>query len=58
MIIIIITSTLGTVTKGLIQGLEGLEIRSESWRLEETCCHSISSEKKNSQAVNNNNYYN
>ncbi len=36
------------------------EFRVESWRLEETCCHSNSSEKpantdvKNSRGVNNN----
>ena len=61
----------GTVTKGLLKGLEDLEVGGrvehywgrpkyweESWRLEETCCHSNSSERpsaktdvKNSQGV-------
>ena len=79
-IILIVTGDLGTVTKGLIMGLEDLEIRRKvetikllhywdrskycegSWRLEETCCHSNSSERpsanaavKNSQGVSNNN---
>ena len=61
-IIPIVTSAFGTETKGLLKGLEDLEIGSRgipskqqhywklpeywevSWRLEETCCHSISSE--------------
>ena len=55
----------GTVTKGLLKGLEDLEVggrvetiqttallkqpeyREESWRLEGTCCHLISSETSN-----------
>ena len=70
---------LGTVTKGLLKGLEDLEvggqvetiqttallktvrIQSTVLELEETCCHSISSERpsanadvKNSKGVNNN----
>ena len=65
----IVICTLSTVTKGLLKGLEELEIRKksewrsfklqhyedrleyreESLRLEETCCHSNSSEK---QSVN------
>ena len=76
MVILIVISALGTVTKELVKGLEDLEIRGnwrqsklqhwwdqleyweESWRLEENCCHSDSSEKpsdnadvKNSQGV-------
>ena len=66
----IVIDALGTVTKGLIKGQEDLKIRGrveiiqiteyweEYWRLEETCCHSNSSEKpstnadmKNSQEV-------
>ena len=62
-IIPILIVAFGTVTKGLLKGLEDLEIRrrvetiqtttrlriarilEESWRLEETCCHSKSGEK-------------
>ena len=60
-----------TVTKGLLKGLEDLEILhywewpeywKESWKLEETCCHSNSSESlsaktkvENSQGVDSNN---
>ena len=61
-IIPIVIGAFGTVTKGLLKGLEDLEVGGrvetiqkqrywkrpeyweESWRLEETCCHSISSE--------------
>ena len=59
-IIPIVIGAFGTVTKGLLKGLEDLEVGGrvvtnqqhywkrpeyweESWRLEETCCHSISS---------------
>ena len=46
---------LGIVTLGLVQGLEGLEIRGreyyeESWRPEDTCCHLDSSEKPSTNA--------
>ena len=62
-IVSIVIGALGTLTKGLLKGLEDLEvggrvetiqttallrtarIGDESWRLEETCCHSNSSEK-------------
>ena len=79
-IIPIVIGAFGTVTKGLLKGLEDLElggrvdtiqttallrtvrILKESWRLEETCCHSHSSEKpsantdvKNYNNNNNNN---
>ena len=55
-----VTGALRTVTKDLVPTLEDLEIRGpsklqncwdrpeyyeESWRLEETCCHSDSSER-------------
>ena len=58
----IVIGAFGTVTKGLLKGLEDLEVGDrvettkqqhywkrpeyweESWKLEETCCHSISSE--------------
>ena len=73
-IVPIVISALGTITKGLLKGLEDLEVGGrvetikttaeswdESWRLEETCCHSNSGEKlsantdvKNSKGVNNN----
>ena len=73
-IVPIVIGAFGTITKGLFRGLEDLEvggreetllrtarILNESWRLEETCCHSNSSEKpsantdvKNSKGVNNN----
>ena len=75
-IVPIVIGAFGTITKGLLKGLEDLEFggRSkwqhywewpeywdESWRLEETCCHSNSSEKpsantdvENSKGVNNN----
>ena len=77
MIIPIVIGALGTVTTGLLQELENLdewrpskllhywdrpEYWEESLRLEETCCHSNSSEKpsanagvKNSQKRTNNN---
>ena len=57
-VIPIVVSALGTVTKWLVKGLEYLEIKGpskllhywdrpeyweESWKLEETCCHSNSS---------------
>ena len=49
----IVIGALGTVTGGLIKGLEYLEIRGrvhygdreESWRLEETCCRSNSNKR-------------
>ena len=62
-IVSIVIGALGTITKGLLKGLEDLEVGwriktiqttallrtartlDESWRLEETCCHSNSSEK-------------
>ena len=60
-IISIVIGAFGMVTKGLLKGLEDLEVggwveaiqmiallkmaREESWRLEETCFHSISSER-------------
>ena len=53
----IVIGAFGTVTKELLKGLEDLEVGDrvehywklpeywdESWRLKETCCHSISSE--------------
>ena len=77
-IIPIVICAFGTVTKGLLKGLEDWEYEeewrpsklqhywerpeywAESWRLEETYCHSNSSERpstntdlKNSQEVNN-----
>ena len=76
-IIPIVIGAFGTVTKGLLKGLEDLEIRGQvetiqtttllrtdriQRRVQETCCHSNSSERpsvyadvKNSQGVNNNN---
>ena len=77
-IVPIVIGAFGTVTKGLLKGLEDLEVGGrvetiqhywqrpeygeESWRLEETCCHSNSSQKpsantdvKNFQRLNNNN---
>ena len=77
-IVPIVIGAFGTITKGLLKGLENLEVGErvetiqidywerpeyweESWRLEETCCHSNSSEKpsantdvNNSKGVNNN----
>ena len=75
-IVPIVIGALGTITKGLLNGLEDLEvglrvetiqmtallrtarILDESWRPEETCCHSNSSVKpsvnadvKNSEGV-------
>ncbi len=60
-IIPIVIGAFGTVTKGLLKGMVGLEVggrvetiqttallrtaREESWRLEETCCLSNSSER-------------
>ena len=61
-IILIVIGTFGTVIKGLLKGVEDLEVggrvetklqhywerpeyREESWRLEEICCHSNSSER-------------
>ena len=55
----------GMVTKGLVKGLEWgpfkkqhywkrPEYWEESWRLEETCCHSISSERPSATADVNN----
>ena len=76
-IVPIVIGAFGTITKGLLKGLEDLEVGGqvetiqndciteyweESWRLEETCCHSNSSKSpsanadvKNSKGVNNNN---
>ena len=63
---LIIIATLITITERLFKGLEVLdelrsskqlyywewpEYREKSWRLEETCCHSISSEKSSANAV-------
>ena len=62
-ITLIVIGAFGTVSKGLLKGLEDLEVGDrvetiqtsallktarilrESWTLEETCCHSISSER-------------
>ena len=56
-VILIVIGALGTVTKGMVQEQEDLEITGqvetvqtteygeELWRLVETCCHSNSSEK-------------
>ena len=63
-IIPIVIDAFGTVTKGLLKGLEDLEVggrvetiqttallrTEESWRLEETCCHSDFSEKPSALA--------
>ena len=64
-VIPIVVGALGTMPKGLLKGLEDLEIRGhvetiqttdrpeylgESWRLEETCCHSSSGEKSSANA--------
>ena len=67
-IIPIIIGAFGTVTKGLLKGLEDLEVgrqmetlqtitllrtteySEESWRLEETCCHSNASEIRSANA--------
>ena len=66
-IVPIVIGALGTITKGLLKGLEDLEVGGrvesiqttallrteswdESWRLEETCCHSNSSEKPSANA--------
>ena len=60
-IIPIVIGAFGTVTKGLIKGLEDLEVEGqnywerpeyweESWRLGETCCHSNSSERPSANA--------
>ena len=64
----IVISAYGTVTKGLLKGLENLEVGErvetikllyywerpeyweESWRLEETCYHSNSSERPSANA--------
>ena len=59
----IVIGAFGTVTKGLLKGLEDLEVGGrmedywrrpeyweESWRLEETCCHSNSREKPNADS--------
>ena len=61
MVIPVVTCALKTLPKGLVKGLEDLEIRrqvekiqqqhrleyrEDTWRLEETCCHSNSSKKK------------
>ena len=57
-VIPIVIDALGMILKGLIKGMEELEIRGhtetiqdqpeywgEFWRLEETCCHSDSSKR-------------
>ena len=60
-IVPIVIGTFGTVTKGLLKALEWgpskrqhywkrPEYCEESWRLEETCCHSNSSEKPSANA--------
>ena len=64
-IILIVIGAFGTVTKGLLKGLEDLEVGrpsklqhywerpeywEKSWRLEETCCHSNSSERPSANA--------
>ena len=67
-IILIVIGAFGTVTKGLLKGLEDLEVGGrvetiqttallktreyweESWRLEETCGHSISNERPSAYA--------
>ena len=67
-IIPLVIGAFGTVTKGLLKGLEDLEVGNrvetiqttallkwpeyweEFWRLEETCCHSISSERPSTYA--------
>ena len=64
-VIPIVTGTLGTVTKGLLQGIEDLEIRGRVEtiqtiallrsarilrRLLETCCHSKSHKKPSTNA--------
>ena len=57
----IVIGTLGTITKGLLKGLEDLEVGRRvdtiqttalvrMTRLEETCCHSDSSEKLSANA--------
>ena len=71
MIIPIVIDALGTITKGLLKDLEGLEVGGrvetiqmtalqkrpeswdESWRLEETCCHSDWCEKLSKEKNNN-----
>ena len=82
-IVLIVLGAFGTITKGLLKGLEHLEVVGEwrpskllhfweqpeyieeSWRLEETCCHSSSCERpsagadvKNYNNDNNNNKVN
>ena len=43
-IVPIVIGALGTITKGLLKGLEDLEVGGRvAWRLEETCCRSNSS---------------
>ena len=65
-IVPIVIGAFGTVSKGLLKGLEDLEIGGwlktvkmtallteyweASWRLKETCCHSNSSEKPSAYA--------
>ena len=61
-IVPIVIGALGTITKGLLKGLEDLEVGGrvetiqvteawdESWRLEETCCYSDTSEKPSANA--------
>ena len=55
-VILIVVSGFGTIPKWLVKWLEDLEIallrlaeyQEESWRHEETCCHSNPSEKPSS----------
>ncbi len=64
-IILIVIGAFVTVTKGLLKGLEDLEVggrvetikttallrtAKESWRFEECCCHSNSSERPSANA--------
>ena len=56
-VIQIVIGAFGTVSKGLVKGLEDLEIKrhrpkyiDESWGHEETCCHSNSSGKRSTIA--------
>ena len=68
-IIPIVIGAFGTVTKGLLKGLEDLEVGDrveiiqkrpeyweEFWRLEETSCHSNSSERLSAYADVKNSY--
>ena len=63
--VLIVIGAFGTVTKGLLKSLEDLKLAfewrqqhywrrpeywEESWRLKETCCQSISSERPSANA--------